>query len=465
MSVSIEDQLKQLTTMMLGLQEQISTMKKEKQEPLDSSSSSSSSIISRPVSTFGQLPMGDSTVASNKVYYKPKLITAITLPILGSTISAAEFSSFKFKVENELQIHDLSMYIEKDHSEIVKYIHSIYGSADAMVVSKHVTTQSITLAGLLNNSFPCQCKSIRDKLILMFNDNSQINNVYFMWKVILEMFENKSGTHVSGLLSEALAIKHQSHINPMITIERFKEIHRQLKIVDAELPEWLFYTLISNSLPSDMSTIQQELSKPGKHLIEDAYIRLKSYWDCKPKDYNTNQSNNNLDGGIATEKALSLRSSGICFYYTNYGNCKNGKKCSFKHIDHHNTHILNKNYDESNNHNNNDESDDDNDNSSESDHENDQSDQDYDNSNSHSSSSSSSSSSSNGNSNSHSSSNIDNSNRHSSNGNSNRLNNSNNSSNNSNNSSNNNSSNNKKNINRRKVSFRQLSSATEDSDQ
>ena len=132
MSAFNSEQLQQLTELisMSIQQSQFSTKVKTEQEEnkeKDSPSSTSPSFSKfRPSSTFGTLPIlslsdsnnnntNSNSIDSSKTFYKPTLVTAITLPILGSTISAAQFSSFKFKVKNKLQINDLLLYIEHDH--------------------------------------------------------------------------------------------------------------------------------------------------------------------------------------------------------------------------------------------------------------------------------------------------------------------------------------------------------------
>ena len=136
------EQIQQLTQLIaLALeQSQVQKIKEEQKDTSTSSSNSSSSTtlasssasssspsVLRPSPTFGKLPFTDAS-DSSKINYKQVLVNSITLPILGSTISAAEFSSFKFKVKNKLQINDILMYIEKDHEYICDYIHSIYNS-------------------------------------------------------------------------------------------------------------------------------------------------------------------------------------------------------------------------------------------------------------------------------------------------------------------------------------------------
>ena len=276
-----------------------------------------------------------STNYTTTTYYKPTLVTNIALPIIKTNMNAATFTTFKSTVENELLINDLTIYLEKDVLDICNYVQSIYKTADPVIVAAHVKKQSMSLSGLLNKSLPYYQKVIKETIIEKYGGEQNINNIYFMWKVILDMFQRNTGTHVTNLLNEALAIKHHSNIDPFITVEKFREIQRQLIVAGAELPEWLFYTLLCNSLPVDMSAIKQELVKPGKdNKLEDAYQRLKAYWDSKPT-----QINNKITPEISERLMVATNISkwqcqqqGVCYYYQRYGNCKFGDSCIYQHL-------------------------------------------------------------------------------------------------------------------------------------
>ena len=149
------------------------------------------------------------------VRYKPILITNFTLPKLGATITGPIFSEFKDYFINELQIHALSHYIQYDHTKVCQFIHNTYKNADSTIVSAHVKSQSVSLAGISNKAFVSQHKTIRDSIISKHGE-LQINNVYIMWSVILETYENANQAHISNLIFALTNIKHQSHVDPFI---------------------------------------------------------------------------------------------------------------------------------------------------------------------------------------------------------------------------------------------------------
>ena len=58
-----------------------------------------------------------------------------------------------------------------------------------------------------------------------------------MWSVILETYENANQAHIGNLIFALTNIKHQSHVDPFITVEKFNEIRRQLIRADCIIPE------------------------------------------------------------------------------------------------------------------------------------------------------------------------------------------------------------------------------------
>lgn len=254
--------------------------------------------------------------------YKPRLITSLVLPKLSATVTPSSFASFKESFIQQLRLYNLQSYIQGDLDTVIKQIKQQFSTADINIITTHVKQQSISLCALLQSALSIHWKHIQDKLLesATENDTTILDRVFDLWNMVITTYENKNQFHIASLIISLTLIKHNSADDPFKTLEKFNEIKRQLAQAQVMVPEDVFSALFINALPSDMTSVQQQLLKPGHIKLNDVYETVSMYYQQK-KAKTTSTT--------VAEKVMAVRNK-ICRYFAQ-GNCKKGDSCTYAH--------------------------------------------------------------------------------------------------------------------------------------
>jgi hypothetical protein len=311
-----------------------------KQEQHSSSSSSFSSpttptlpSTAAPTSTPILTPSTSSTYKNTL-----KFIVLSDIHKLANNVNTNTFRTFKDQFILTVKLHGLDIYINHTYTEVCNNISLSNTHIPIHAIQAHVKQQSTSMSAAVQLALGTHWHAIQDKLII-FSKQNQTNetfisdNIYIIWKCILQHFESFSKYHKISWIRQLNQIKHISIDDPAKTLEKIQSINRLLIQSNIILPEAVLAAYLIDSMPSDMSSVQQHLCTTDADTIDDVYTAMKVYYDSKITKSNSINNNNKSLVNADIEKALTFKNT-PCQQLSVYGNCPQGVECCFSHTEH-----------------------------------------------------------------------------------------------------------------------------------
>jgi hypothetical protein len=273
----------------------------------------------------------NSSTLSSSHTLKIVVLTGITK--LSTTVNATSFRTFRDSFTTYVQLHSLSMYLTNTYEEVCKKMVNLYSTTSTYAIQLHVQQQSESMSAALRLALGIHWNAIADKVAAVATDSTNvdkfiIDNIYVVWSEVLKQYETYSQFHTISWLRSLIHIKHNSQDDPAKTLERFMVINRQLIQAGTKLPENVLAAYLIDSMPADMSSIQQHLCTINADTTDKVYQAMKLFYDSKITKLGANKSNqNNSD----IEKALAFSNTGQCFHFIKHGSCMRGDSCKYSH--------------------------------------------------------------------------------------------------------------------------------------
>ena len=260
---------------------------------------------------------------------------------LPSTVNASIFRKFREGFTTHVKLNCLSHYLDNKYEDVCNNLQQVYPSISPQFIASHVKQQSTSMCAALQLALDVHWNAIADKVNAIaiksspaYNGEFIVDNIYIVWGVVLKHFETYSQFHTINWLQSLINIKHKVNDDPAKTLESFMVINRHLNQADIKLPEQLLAAYLLNSLPEEMSSVQQQLCTINVTTVDGVFQAMKMFYDSQIIKSNANNYKSYHNNNNDTEKALTLKSTNKnkseCKYFKQ-GNCFHGDECKFAH--------------------------------------------------------------------------------------------------------------------------------------